>query len=827
MNSQINQHLKAASEKIAPAWPLKTVVAVNPYLGISEQNFTAASHYLDKVGGVQTTMPLPFYIDQIDQGVITRSHLEKALESHQMGWKEVGDFIAEAKQLSLAGDPPKQRVQFILDLATDLTQIRWKVFMVNQLSLWAGSYFDEDQSTWKSTTFNQGLFSSWKLDAEKDRSPEIMGLTDFRSIIKTLPNDHQAACEVILSELDLPQGGMETYLHGLLMRTIGWSSFLRGIDWDKNVYGQESQELQEWLAVLLCWEYVGMKTFSSKGIRGQWEKVKPVFADLSKGFDEDQNLSTRLVLQEAYEQSAQQELQEKFQNAPKKAVQTAAKFEAVFCIDVRSEVYRRNLESCSPDIDTSGFAGFFGFPISYKPLGSDKVQNQCPVLLPSSLEVHQEMASKTDQASAIESRVASLQVNKIWKRFKTSAVASFGFVSPLGINYLPKLITDSFGWTSPAENPHTAGLGKYAKAINRINTDHITLEQKIATAANALIGMGMKDKQAPLVLLAGHGSTTVNNPHGSGLDCGACGGQAGEANARVAANVLNEPAVRKGLKEKGIEVSTNTYFIAGLHNTTTDELSLFDEDLVPESHSGLLAELKTLLNKAGALTRMERAPRLKLNPDEAQSGILSRSKDWSTVRPEWGLSGCNAFVIAPRERTANVNLEGRSFLHNYTWSSDEEFKLLEAIMTAPMVVTSWINLQYYGSTVDPRRLGGGDKTLHNVTAGKGVLEGATGDLRMGLPWQSIHDGDRYQHLPQRLNVIIEAPIQAINKILQTHENLKQLFDNRWISLLHLNEAGLIDQRYTGNLQWESMNAVKQPAQDQKVITSKPVYDENL
>ena len=45
---------------------------------------------------------------------------------------------------------------------------------------------------------------------------------------------------------------------------------------------------------------------------------------------------------------------------------------------------------------------------------------------------------------------------------------------------------------------------------------------------------------ARLVLLAGHGSSTVNNPYATGLDCGACGGHTGEANARVAAGLEDE-----------------------------------------------------------------------------------------------------------------------------------------------------------------------------------------------------------------------------------------------------------------------------------------------
>ena len=117
----------------------------------------------------------------------------------------------------------------------------------------------------------------------------------------------------------------------------------------------------------------------------------------------------------------------------------------------------------------------------------------------------------------------------------------------------------------------------------------------------------------------------------------------------------------------------------------------------------------------------------------AEKEVLFRSKDWSQTRPEWGLAGCSAFVVAPRSRTKDINLEGQSFLHSYNWEQDQNFGVLEAIMTAPMVVTSWINLQYYGSAVDNTHMGSGNKTLHNVTAGIGVLEGYSGNLT----WTSL------------------------------------------------------------------------------------------
>jgi hypothetical protein len=188
----------------------------------------------------------------------------------------------------------------------------------------------------------------------------------------------------------------------------------------------------------------------------------------------------------------------------------------------------------------------------------------------------------------------------------------------------------------------------------------------------------------------------------------------------------------------------------------------------------------------------------------ADKAITTRSKDWSQVRPEWGLAGCSAFVVAPRERTQGIHLEGKSFLHSYNWKKDEGFGVLELIMTAPMVVTSWINLQYYGSTVDNKSFGSGNKTLHNVTAGVGVLEGYSGDLRVGLPWQSLHDGKNYQHEPLRLNVFIEAPIDAMNDILEKHTSVRNLCDNGWLNLLAINELGKVSYRYTGNLEWEKI-----------------------
>jgi uncharacterized protein len=170
------------------------------------------------------------------------------------------------------------------------------------------------------------------------------------------------------------------------------------------------------------------------------------------------------------------------------------------------------------------------------------------------------------------------------------------------------------------------------------------------------------------------------------------------------------------------------------------------------------------------------------------------------------LAGCAAFVAAPRHRTAGLDLGGRAFLHSYDWRQDRHFRTLELIMTAPLVVASWINLQYYGSTVDNRVCGSGNKVLHNVVGTIGVLEGNGGDLRTGLPWQSVDDGERLIHEPLRLSVVIEAPREAINGLIERHETVRELVDNGWLHLFALDDGGRIAARYAGNLDWEEIGA---------------------
>jgi uncharacterized protein YbcC (UPF0753/DUF2309 family) len=78
--------------------------------------------------------------------------------------------------------------------------------------------------------------------------------------------------------------------------------------------------------------------------------------------------------------------------------------------------------------------------------------------------------------------------------------------------------------------------------------------------------------------------------------------------------------------------------------------------------------------------------------------------------------------------------------------------------------------------------------------GIGVMEGNAGDLKVGLPLQSIHDGEKFVHEPRRLTVYLEAAPDRIEAVLQAQPAVKQLFDHGWIHLISL--AGNHTVRYT-------------------------------
>lgn len=827
--SAIEKAIAGACKRIAPLWPLKHFVAVNPFLGFDERTFHATCAMLHRVARVDMLMKREFYRAALGSGRIEDRDLAAALAAAPQGWRAPAT-VAELKA-TLARDVTAKAkhaahvatVAEVLDsLAGGDRNASRTAFMTDEISKWCAAYFDDGQSAWRLPSRGLKPYAAWREAMRHDRNPEMMGIANFRALVAELPEDPSEAIEAVVERQGVPLRAVEEYLHQALLDIGGWAAYARYRVWENELYGRSDDTLAQLLAIRVAWGYTLFAQRSDVAFKDAWWRAmtEAAAAPQDEQLGDDPDLSVDFIVHEAYEIAYQRRLLAQLEH---KIVVPAANdaasrttLQAAFCIDVRSEVYRRALESLDPQAETIGFAGFFGYPIEYVPIGNLRGGAQCPVLLTPAFTVCETVLGAADEE---DDRILGLRrlrrrAAKAWKSFKIAAVSSFIYVETAGLLFVGKILGDSLGLTRTVHDPNSDGLdtdviGRLGPRIEaRVVGDRetgFTPEQKVAMAEAVLRAMSLTARFARLVLMVGHGSTTVNNPHASSLDCGACGGHTGEANARVAAMICNDPGVRAGLLARGIEIPDDTWFVGCLHDTTTDEITLFDIDQAPPSHGAQIAAVRETLAKASARTRLERAARLGIESDaRTNARVLARSRDWAQIRPEWALARNAAFIAAPRSRTRGIDLDGRVFLHDYDWRADKDFGVLHLIMTAPMVVASWINLQYYGSTVNNRVFGAGNKVLHNVTGTVGVLEGNAGDLKVGLPLQSVHDGTGFVHEPMRLNVFVEAPLDALSGVIAKSAAVRNLVDNRWLHLFALADDGRVSHRYRRDLVWEPL-----------------------
>lgn len=771
----------AAVQAIPPAFPLSATVAVNPFLGQSGQSLPETAALLGRTAGCAVTAPRAWYAAEIKAGRITRDAIADALAA--MGLDMTVGTITSAATLQR---PAQEALTTVAELAAATEGPGWAGHPVTRIAAWAADHFDQGQALWSAGAV-AGTYADWYALAQTDMTPDLAGLPGFRAFVAAQPADPSDALLAAVNALGISATGLPVYLQRLAMSLGGWAQAGRYRLWQAELVGETDTTLAELIAVRAVWEAALLSL--KPALAADWEVARAAFeAPLSPSEDD----LIDAVLQEAAERSVQAALASGF--APADTADAARPaLQAAFCIDVRSEVIRRALESCDPRIETLGFAGFFGLTAAHTPIGSCNAEARLPVLLTAGV------ASKAEgdhHAARITTRAT-----RAWGRFRQAAVSSFAFVEAAGPLYAGKLVRD------------TLGFGKTGDASGKPVFDPpLPEEAQIDAAATILNAMSLKSGFAPLVVIAGHGSHVNNNAHTSALQCGACGGYGGDVNARLLADLLNQSLVRAGLAARGIEVPEDTVFVAALHDTAQDAITLFAEDLDVETRqtaAAALAQAETWCAEAGRLGRAERRP--SLPGAESGEGIAARAQSWAETRPEWGLAGCKAFVVAPRAQTAPAKLDGRVFLHSYDWQQDEGFGVLELILTAPVVVASWISLQYYGSVVAPEVFGGGSKQVHNVTGGMGVLDGATGALRVGLPMQSVHDGGAFVHDPLRLTIVVNAPQKAITDILARHDGVRDLFDNGWLKLLRLDADGQIAERYTGDLSWAPFAAAPEAA----------------
>lgn len=867
---QVAAAIEEVSTLIPPVWPLADYVAVNPFLGLAPRRFLDARQLLRDVRNCELLLPAAHFHDLYALGEITPADVERAfrqcLEAYPDRFtgrspQRLTQAVTELALAEAASDQPEtiavpeRRYHTVSEVVDQRLGSSWSSHVITDISRHCGLHYDRGQAAWASPWKHLPLYEAWREASRMSRRMDLLGLTGFRQFVASLPAEPEQAMAVLLTRLAVPEEHWRPFLLCQLSSVGGWASFLRYRHW--HAAQADGSTLDEDLAGLLAIRlaYGAALAEQHPDAVAPAGSLFPAVGTATDRCEPSEGELARYLFQVAVEVAYQRRLCRGLveqssrhpdsrrsgmsaahgaggapavageQDAAGAALPSPAAnktLQMIFCIDVRSEVFRRQLEALTTDVETFGFAGFFGMSLEFVPLGAAAGPAQCPVLLTPGFRVSERVVGNTAAtAQAVVERRTLRSARKAWKSFQTSATSCFSFVESVGLAYLPKLLTDSLGWTQPVPGASGDGVprqlrGAVGPDVHAPGADGLPLEQRLELATGMLRNLGLVENFARIVAICGHASEMVNNPYQAGYDCGACGGHSGEPNARVAAALLNDPAVRQGLAERGIVIPADTWFVPAVHITTTDEVRFLDTASLPATHAAAFADVERWMAAAGAATRLERSWRLgaakpsllQLDPpsadevaDRAEADVLRRSRDWSEVRPEWGLAGNAAFIVAPRSRTIGLDLEGRTFMHSYDHSRDPEGTVLELIMTAPMIVTSWINLQYYASAVDNRSFGSGNKLIHNVTGQLGVLLGNGGDLMTGLPWQAVSNGEQLMHEPLRLTVVIEAPRSAVARVVEKHQTVADLVENGWLTLLVREDN--VFSRWTADGEWHT------------------------
>ncbi len=779
---RLRAEIAQAARVIAPLWPIDRFIAVNPMHGLTGRPFDEAAALARRWLGADTHPGGADLARALHEGRVCDHEVADAVRRRLPG-STVADLLGHG----LDG-PPRPAPRTALERADGDRGTALAAAIDAEVGAWClqlvAGHHDE----------GGGLWEAWTALAPFHRRLRRLVGRDVRRRLRELPARADDAVNDALLALGVDGPARVDELRGQLARTPGWAGWARWSDeWAAAHDPAPSLATVDLLAVKLTCDALILE---SLGMLPAPTPPAPTSAAAAAADAVDPGS----VILDLLERGYRHDLVRRLSPPPRPAPERVAA-QLVFCIDVRSEGLRRHLEDVGP-YDTIGFAGFFAVPIRFRPIGSLESVPQAPALIDPEVEVPEQDRTSTGASALVGRRRRQGRLSATVDHVSHGPVSMYAFAEAAGWVLGPRAVASTLA-------PALASRARPATPATRIAVEAeigtgFSLEERVLVAESALRTMGLTREFAPLVVLSGHRATTTANPHASSLDCGACAGNPGGANARAAAAILNEAAVRAELAERGIAVPAGTWFVAAEHDTTTDRVELLDLDLLPASHHDAVEALERDLAEAGRRNAAERAATLPGSGRRHPPGV--RARDWTQTRPEWGLANNAAFVVASRDLTRGKDLAGRAFLHSYDADADDTGEVLETILTAPMVVGHWINMQYYGSTVAPDVWGAGDKTMHNPVPGVGVLVGAGTDLRPGLPWQSVADEYGPHHEPVRLLTVVAAAPDRIDGVISRNPILRDLFDGEWVHLLAVDPTSpepWLRRRPGGG--WESVN----------------------
>lgn len=793
-----------ATTVVAPSWPLSSTIAVNPLSGFESRPFEAALSAGRALFGARGHLTLTEFREQFHSGRVTRDDLASALALRIPGLSEpeLEVLITELVHGNDETEPDRDAItlaeQYDREHGTDL-----RARLDLEISDWCAE--------WSVRAEPGDLWTSWWTE-----EPEAAG---------EFPSDPADALREGLTRLGVPDSARLDYLERHIAALAGWAAHLR---WRQERFGGDV--MVGHLARCVTLEARVLDGVASP--RPEADAASPASPTAERadavahhlGGHADRALivatltllpdsGRAMVWLDAYERAVRDPLlasmvRPSLPDADVSGPDQRADAQVICCIDVRSEGLRRNLEAVG-DYETFGYAGFFGLAARIEPLTGGAATEQYPVLLQAATELREVAVDgrRRDAERAIEQQRVAAGLDDAWRAAKYHPIAPLALAEGAGwlagpIAALRTSVPRVSAWIAdrlPDERPSTAPT-----TYDRSRLDVATQ----AATVGSIVRLGLRTRFAALVVLCGHQAQVDNNPLESGLACGACGGNGGAPNARAVAAMANDPAVRAALSATGIEIPDDTWFVAAVHNTTTDRVALLDVDRAPVTHRDAIARLGNDLERAGYQNALERARALPAiscaaslesrSPRRLAGRTRRRGRDWAEPVAELGLAGNLAFVVGPRSMTRGLDLGRRVFLHSYDAADDTDGSVLTGILTAPLIVAQWISAQYYFSTTDPDLFGAGTKAVHNILGDVGVLSGPGGDLRRGLPLQSVRAGSRLLHEPVRLLAVVQGRLDHVDATIADSITLEQLVTNKWISLVARPDARTPWQRRTAS-----------------------------
>jgi uncharacterized protein YbcC (UPF0753/DUF2309 family) len=659
---------------------------------------------------------------------------------------------------------------------------------------WARTYLDLKQSVIRMPSREMGFFAGIKNLMQYDDKLHKNKI-DKIEFIKSISDEQNQAIEQCFEKLDAKNEDEKQKI--MMVLVISLSGFAGHIKYRQNWdYGGDFKE-----APASFEEYIALRLLIACLIVDDKKDLLDFFDEKDK-----KKLPKKLEKIEEDEKKFQEEFfREIKQNSAKLKYRSTLMMKSsrlnaqmVFCIDVRSHNIRKAIEA-QGSYETYGFAGFFGVPVALKDYESENSVASCPVLLkPQHVIIENSLCSHENEKNLRQRRNLGI-LKGFYQSLKYSFTTPFALAEAAGLwcglmmsfkTFSPKFSGKALKSAKKMMKPKIATfqeIDENGEIDDKfLAKSGISLQKQCEYGLNSLKMMGLCDNFAKIVVLCGHGAETENNAYASSLDCGACGARHGGSNAKILAAILNRSEVREFLAQNKIEIPDDTLFIAGLHNTTTDEVKIYKaKGLYKQEIAEIEIDLKKARDFCGDFANKDK-----------------KSKDWSQTRPEWGLATNAAFVIGPRILTQDLDLKCRSFLHSYNFEIDEDGKYLEAILTAPMIVAHWINSQYFFSAFDNVAYGSGSKITQNITNKMAAMQGNASDLMSGLPLQSVFESDKKPyHQPMRLNVVVHAPTEMIDKIIAKQEILQKLFKNEWIFLFAISKNGDEIFRLNADFSW--------------------------